>query len=151
MMKSIQTFMSLPGLLWLVRKRFLGFGLVGIAIMMMGMVLLYALVQFGRIEQNLAYFIQAIVSIEANFCLNKFLNWRDRKGNILTQWVKFHTTKIGTVALNQCLFAGLVQLGIHYLVVTLVGVAVATIINYIINDKFVFLSAAPRGRSLHPF
>jgi dolichol-phosphate mannosyltransferase len=123
----------------LLRSRFVGFGLVGIGVMIAGIVLLYTLVKFFKVEQNLAYFIQAVFSIEISFFLNKFINWRDRTGKILPQWIKFHTTKIGTVIFNQALFGCLVYLGIHYLLATLIGVAVSTVINYMTNDKFVFL------------
>jgi putative flippase GtrA len=120
------------------RGRFFGFGLVGIFIMLIGIVVLYALVHYCGFNKNLAYFIQAVVSIELNFICNKFFNWRDRQGHVLFQWVRFHTTKIGTVLLNQLLFAFLVAQGMHYLLATLIGVVLATIINYIVNDKFVF-------------
>jgi len=67
-------------------------------------ILLYLLVHFLHMNENLAYAIQSIASIETNFLLNRFLNRRDRGGNIGSQWVRFHVSKIGTVALNQALF-----------------------------------------------
>jgi putative flippase GtrA len=83
--------------------------------------------------------MQAIISVELNFACNKLFNWRDRKGALFSQWLRFHTTKVGTILLNQLLFGFLVAHGIYYLLATLIGVALATIINYVINDKFVFI------------
>lgn len=132
---------SIQNILAFLTGRFMGFGIVGVLIMLVGILVLYTLVHFFHTNQNLAYFIQAVVSIELNFICNKFFNWRDRPGHLLTQWVKFNTTKIGTVLLNQLLFAFLIAQGMHYLIATLIGVALATILNYIINDRFVFLPA----------
>jgi putative flippase GtrA/glycosyltransferase involved in cell wall biosynthesis len=99
------------------------------------------LVKLCGIDQNIAYIVQAVAAIEASFILNRFINWRDRSGKLYNQWIKFHTTKIGTVILNQILFGILVAHGFHYLLATLIGVGVATIINYVTNDRLVF---APR-------
>jgi putative flippase GtrA len=128
-------------LLQLFKKRFWGFGLVGLGVMLCGMILMYVLVKLCGIDQNIAYFVQAVAAIEASFLLNRFINWRDRSGKLYIQWIKFHTTKIGTVILNQILFGIIVALGFHYLLATLIGVGVATIINYVTNDRLVF---APR-------
>src|SRR5690242_2697975 len=49
-----------------IRQRFIGFGLVGIGIMVGGILLLSFLIQVLHLNPNLAYFIQAIASIEAN-------------------------------------------------------------------------------------
>ncbi|HLV97565.1 MAG TPA: GtrA family protein [Ktedonobacterales bacterium] len=128
---------------WVIRVlkgRFWGFGLVGLSVLAGGTALLYVLVHFLGVQQNVAYFIQAVVSIEANFVLNRFFNWRDRRGPILTQWLKFHTTKVGTIILNQILFALLTYAGIFYLVATVICTAVITVINFITNDKYVFAS-----------
>ncbi len=124
----------------LVQQRLFGFGLVGLGVMLGGMALLYGLVHYHLVEEHIAYFIQAIACIEANFMLNRWVNWRDRKGAFLPQWIKFHTTKIGTIPFNLLLFALLISIGVHYLLATLIGVVVATIINYVSNDQFVFVA-----------
>ena len=124
----------------LVQQRIFGFGLVGLGVMLGGIALLYGLVHYCHVEEHIAYFIQAIACIEANFMLNRWVNWHDCKGAFLPQWIKCHTTKIGTVLLNQLLFALLIFFGIHYLPATVIGVMVATIINYIANDQFVFVA-----------
>ena len=122
----------------LVQQRIFGFGLVGLGVMLGGIALLYGLVHYCHVEEHIAYFIQTIASIEANFWLNRWVKRRDRQGAFPLQWIKCHTTKIGTVLLNQLLFALLIFIGVHYLPATVIGVMVAAIINYIANDQFVF-------------
>jgi dolichol-phosphate mannosyltransferase len=122
----------------LLPKRIMGFSLVGGSVMVGGMLLLFVLVQILHVEPHLAYLLQAILSIETNFFLNRFLNWKDRNGNLLAQWIKFHSTSLVTFPLNQALFALLTWLGVHYLVITLLGAGVAAVINYLSNDRFVF-------------
>lgn len=103
-----------------------------------GIILLFVLVHFLHVEQHIAYLIQAVASIETNFFLNRFMNWRERDGNLFAQWLKFHSTSAVTFPLNQALFAVLTGLGINYLVVTVMGAGLAAIVNYIANDRFVF-------------
>src|SRR5882762_9549143 len=110
-------------LLPILRQRFLstrlmGFSLVGGGVMLGGIALVFLLVHILHMNQQIAYLIQAVVSIETNFFLNRFTNWKDRNGNIFVQWAKFHSTSIVTFPVNQILFALLTRLGISYLLVT---------------------------------
>ncbi len=124
----------------LVQQRIFGFGLVGLGVMLGGIALLYGLVHYCHVEEHIAYFIQTIASIEANFWLNRWVNWRDRKGAFHSHWLKFHATKIVTIPFNQLLFALLISIGVHYLLATVTGVVVAAIINYVANGQFVFVA-----------
>ncbi len=103
-----------------------------------GIALLFVMVHFLHVEEHLAYLIQAITSIETNFTLNRFLNWKERDGHLAVQWLKFHSTSAITFPLNQILFALLTWIGVQYLVVTVIGAGVAAIVNYFANDRFVF-------------
>ncbi len=122
----------------LLPRRILGFSLVGGGVMVGGIILLFVLVHILRVEQHLAYLIQAVASIETNFFLNRFMNWRERDGSLFVQWIKFHSTSAITFPLNQALFALLTGLGVNYLVVTVIGAGLAAVVNYIANDRFVF-------------
>lgn len=122
----------------LLSKRIFGFSVVGGSVMLGGITLLFVLVQFLHVEKHLAYLIQAIASIETNFFLNRFVNWKERDGNLAMQWLKFHSTSAITFPFNQALFAFLTWLGVQYLIVTVIGVGVAAIVNYLANDRFVF-------------
>lgn len=128
---SFQLYTLLP-------KRIMGFSIVGGGVMVGGIMLIFVLVHFLHVEQDLAYLIQAVTCIEANFFLNRFTNWKDRTGNLLAQWVKFHSTSVFTFLLNQAQFAILIRLGVSYLIVTILGAGLAAVINYVTNDRFVF-------------
>lgn len=119
-------------------KRMLGFSLVGGSVMLGGLLFLFILVQFLHVEKHIAYLLQAVASIETNFLLNRFTNWKDRNGNFFAQWIKFHSTSAITFPLNQGLFALLTWLGVPYLLITLTGAGVAAVVNYFANDRFVF-------------
>ncbi len=122
----------------LLPARLIGFSFVGGGVMVGGVTFLFVLVHFFHVESDIAYFLQAILCVETNFFLNRFTNWKDRAGNLFAQWVKFHSISIGTLLINQGMFAVLTRLGVHYLVVTLLGVGLAALINYVANDRFVF-------------
>jgi putative flippase GtrA/GT2 family glycosyltransferase len=119
-------------------RRIFGFSLVGGSVMLGGILFLFVLVQFLHVEQHIAYLLQAIVSIETNFFLNRTFNWKDRDGNIALQWFKFHSASAITFPFNQGLFALLSWLGVPYLLTTVLGAGLAAIVNYLANDRFVF-------------
>lgn len=128
----------------LVARRAVSFGLVGGFVALVGFVILYVLVEYVSLNKNLAYFIQAIVSIELNFFLNRSVTWRDRRGigfvSFLGMWARFHLTRVVTVALNQVLFGAFVYIGINYLVANGLCIVIVMIINFFVGDRFVFRS-----------
>jgi dolichol-phosphate mannosyltransferase len=119
-------------------RRVIGFLAVGGGVFISGAGLLCLLVSLLHIDTKIAYFIQAIYSIESNFLLNRCLNWSDRKGALASQWAKFHLAKVGTVAIDQAVFAGLISIGMNYLVAKLVLTATLTLINYFVNNCVIF-------------
>ncbi len=122
-------------------RKIMGFGLVGGGVMVGGLTLLFLLVHVFGVEQHVAYLIQALASIETNFFLNRFFNWKERTGNLFLQWLKFHSSSAVTFPVNQVLFAALTALGINYLLVTIMGAGVAAVVNYVTNEYFVFHNA----------
>lgn len=118
--------------------RFLVFAVIGGYVTLQGAAILWLLVE-ADLRPELANIGQMIVSIETNFFANNFLTWRDRRERTLwSRWKRFHAAKIGTVVLNSLLFAALVWLKIPYMLVYMINVAIFTMINFLINEKFVF-------------
>jgi putative flippase GtrA len=115
-----------------------GFGLVGGFVFLLGAGLLWFCVQILRVNVYLAYAIQTVVSIESNFFLNHLFNWRDREGKMWAKWAKFHLAKAGTVAIDQALFAAFLHFGVHYLVVKVMNTAIITVLNFVLNEYYVF-------------
>lgn len=125
--------------------RFWKFGLVGGLVALIGSGLLYTFVDILSIEKNVAYFVQAFISLQLNFNLNDRFTWADRKaqnGSFWSRWAKFHTARILSVILNQILFALLTALGVHYMLACAMCIIVATCFNYYTSDRFVFARRA---------
>ena len=123
----------------IVSPRLLKFGTIGLSVMIIGGLVLHTLVQMG-VGKELAYFIQALVSIELNFFLNNQITWNNRRENsFLYRWGAFHVSRLITVPLNQLLFILLATiLGINYLIAYVMVIGFMTAINYIAAEFFVF-------------
>lgn len=115
---------------------------MGLVVFLAGEALLYILVQILHVEPHLAYFLQAVLSIEASFWLNRTVNWWDRCGSVRNQLVTFHMAKVGTVVVNQALFAGLLAVHVEYLLAMVVCTALITGVNCVANDRLVFRELA---------
>jgi len=123
----------------LMRIRIVGFSMVGGSVFVMGIGILALQVEVLHINQILAGFINMVISVEVNFVLNKYLNWRDRPGDFWSQWLKFHASRIVTIIINQLLYTFLVELGFNYLLVTMGLTLLVTVANYFGSDKFAFV------------
>jgi putative flippase GtrA len=104
----------------------------------MGVGMLAVLVEVIRLNKYLAGPTVTVISVEVTFLLNKYLNWSDRRGSLVEQWLRFHLVRLGTVTFNQCLYFALVSLGVHYLLVAVLASGVSAAINYLSNEAFVF-------------
>lgn len=122
----------------LLQIRFVGFSLVGGFVFVLGIVLLAGLVELMHIDKYLAGILTTAISLQVNFLLNKYLNWRSRPGDFLSQWLKFHATRIGVAMISQTVYAVLVYLGFHYLMVTVLCTIAGLFVNYIGSEKIVF-------------
>jgi len=124
--------------------RFWKFGLVGGLVALIGIGILYTLVDILSVEKNVAYFAQAFISLQLSFTLNDRFTWSDRKGkngSFGNRWVRFHAARLLSVILNQILFGLLTALGVHYMLACLVCILFATGINFVTSDRFVFSTA----------
>jgi putative flippase GtrA len=123
-------------------KRVILFGLVGGAVAVFGSVTLYLLIDVFHVEQNLAYFLQTVLALQANFNLNDRITWGDwraNNGSYWQRWVKYHLARIVTVGLCQLVFFILtVVAGVNHMVAFGINIAIGMIINYVTSDKFVF-------------
>ena len=81
-----------------------------------------------------------MISVEISFLLNRWLTWRDRNVPFWTALWRFNVQKAVTVILNQILYAGLLRLGMNYLLANILLAAVFMVVNYVAGDRFVFTS-----------
>jgi len=134
------------------QRRFLKFCIVGgsgvpVNLLFTWLGYQFLFVRFGHEVRNGAAFVLGIiVSIFTNFLLNDFWTWRDREkhtGHFLGRMGRFYLV---------CSVASLIQFGtamaltlwlhLHYLVSQLVGIALATVVNFVVNNAWTF-----RGRA----
>jgi putative flippase GtrA/GT2 family glycosyltransferase len=128
--------------------RFVLFSAIGGTVFLMGLGLQALLTGRWHVQPVASYLIQAIVSVEASFLLNRWLTWRDRSTRFWLAFVRFNAQKTVTIALNLALYAGLLRLGMNYLVANVVLTAVFTVVNYVAGDRLVFI--AGRTRTAEP-
>ncbi len=137
------------------QRRFLKFCIVGgsgvpvnLVFTWLGYRFLFA--GFGHEARNGAAFVLGIVvSIFTNFLLNDLWTWRDRQsqtGHFIGRLARFYLV---------CSIASLIQFGtamaltlwlhVHYLASQLVGIALATVVNFVVNNAWTFRSRARPG------
>lgn len=145
-MNPWQRVLTLSKKFW--QTRFRRFVIVGGSVTLLGAVLLDLLVRLG-LTPEWANFIQAVVSVETNFFWNNWWTWKDRKDStLLMRWWKFHIVKLFvTIPLNQLLFVLMVNvspfLRDNYVVAYFINIAIVMVINFIMNELFVFKKATP--------
>ena len=120
-------------------KKFFKFCVVGVSGIIVNEGLLWLLTEFA----DLFYLISSIIAIETsiltNFVLNDLWTFKDKKkGNYFLRMLKFNAARIFTGFINWIVLFILTNLGIHYLISNLIGIAVATLIGYIISLKWVW-------------
>lgn len=121
-----------------VRKRVVGYSIVGGFVLVLGLTTLITLAEVVHLNKLLAGYCSTIVSVETNFFLNWKYNWGDRKIPLRSAWIKFHGARGLTLLFNQFLYTVLVLAGLWYLAATMTVTLFAMVYNYIINDKFAF-------------
>ena len=124
--------------------RFVVFSGIGGAVFFMGLGLQAALTGRWHVLPIVSYLIQAVVSVETSFLLNRWLTWRDRGIPFWLAFARFNVQKTVTIALNLALYAALLRLGINYLAANVALTAVFTVVNYVAGDRLVFIPSKLR-------
>lgn len=130
-------------LIYFIRKYslFLKFCVVGLIGVFVNMVILTILTEFF----NIYYLISSIIAIETsiitNFLLNNFWTWkkRSKKHSFLSRMLKYNLVAFGGLILNwSALFLFTEKIGIFYVVSNLIGILIATLWNFILNNVWTF-------------
>ena len=126
----------------LLTARVLKFGIVGASGVVVNMGGLYVFKEFAGIPYFIASLIAIELSILSNFTINLLWTWSDRSGHgsTWTKLLRYHVGAGATAFLgNYLILIALTELfGMHYMVSNLIGIAVGTLANYIINDLWTF-------------
>jgi len=105
--------------------------------------ILHTLVAGVGVEEHIANLIAFLISMELNFVLHQMFTWRDRLSpalrprRILGRLAIFNVSATSTLIINQGTFALLI-LFIWYLPAAAIGICVAAIANFMLNDRVVF-------------
>lgn len=119
--------------------RFTSFSLIGGGIFAAGL-LIQALLTGGlHVPSFESYLVQAVVSVESSFLLNRWFTWRDARTPFGQAFWRFNAQKVITVTMNLILYAGLLKLGMNYLLANILLTVIFTFVNYVGADRFVFL------------
>jgi putative flippase GtrA len=124
--------------------RFMIFSAIGGFVFLMGFAIQVVLTGFLHVLPVVSYLVQAVVSVEASFLLNRWLTWRDRNTPFWSAFARFNAQKTVTIVLNLVLYAGLLHLGMNYLVANVALTVAFTIVNYVAGDRLVFIPGRTR-------
>ena len=124
--------------------RFVVFSAIGGFVFLLGLGLQVVLTGKWHVLPVMSYLIQAVVSVETSFLLNRWLTWRDRDTPFWLAFARFNAQKTVTIALNLALYAALLRLGMNYLVANVALTAVFTVVNYVAGDRLVFIPGRTR-------
>jgi dolichol-phosphate mannosyltransferase len=119
----------------------LKFAVVGLSGVGVNMGMLYILTEYF----NILYIISSIIAIEISIITNFFFNdlwtWRDReKKPFWERLVQYHiSVGITAILANWLILLILTEFfNIYYLISNLIGIAVGTLANFIVNDLWTF-------------
>jgi len=118
------------------------FAVVGITCGLVQLGLLQVFVQ-GSVQENLANLAAFAISVQVNFTLSQLYTWGDRRMSVpgpfqlVRRLFLFNGAAATTGVVNQGVF-GLANLLIWYLPAAALGIAVAAVTNFLLNDRLVF-------------
>ena len=120
-------------------NKFIKFCVVGLTGIVVNIGLLYYLTEY----QNLYYIFSSGIAIEisiiTNFILNNFWTWTKGTKNVLNRLWKFNAVSIIALGINIItLYTFTEILGIWYIISNLIGILAATLVNFIVNDRWTF-------------
>ena len=132
----------------MLRWRFIKFGMVGgsgtvinIAVLYLAQEhLLQSIVDF---HQRLNYSIALAITVAtiSNFYWNRRLTWRDRTRSAPQPALRLFAKYVMAAALSiilQSLLTKWLALHLHYLVANVIAIVLASVVNFIANDKLTF-------------
>ncbi|WP_029526423.1 GtrA family protein [Polaromonas glacialis] len=132
----------------MLRWRFIKFGMVGASGTVINIVVLYLaqehlLQSIADFHTRLNYSIALAISVAtiSNFYWNRRLTWRDRTRNTPQPALRLFVKYVMAAALSiilQSLLTKWLALHLHYLVANVIAIVLASVVNFIANDKLTF-------------
>ncbi len=139
---------KIPVIAWALKNRFVRFGSVGfsgtlinLGILYLGQEYLFKAVESDDMRLNLALSLAIFCATISNFTLNRMWTWADRKQELdkhfLFQLGQYFVACWLAIAL-QFLITKLLAAHVFYLVANFAAIALASIVNFLVNDYWTF-------------
>ncbi len=116
------------------------FAIVGFIGIIINLFTLYSLVEFLKTNYLIASAIAIELSIINNFFLNNYWTFESRKikTSVINLFLKFNLVSLIALSANVLVMHILVNMNYWYILAQFIGILVAFLINFIINNKWVF-------------
>ena len=125
-------------------RRWIKFNSVGALGIVVQILVLGALTGLLGIHYLLATALAVEAAVLHNFVWHEHWTWGDRRGldrsRLLGRLVRFNLTNGAFSILGNLVFMRLLveSLGVHYLLANLVTIAICSLLNFLVSDRFVF-------------
>ncbi|MBT9477329.1 GtrA family protein [Polaromonas sp.] len=137
----------------MVRWRFIKFGLVGASGTVINIAVLYAAQEYllrgiadFHVRLNYSIALAITMATISNFYWNRRLTWRDRTRNTSQSAMLLFFKYVMAAALSiviQSLLTKWLALYLHYIVANLISIVLASVVNFVANDKLTFRRHRP--------
>lgn len=125
-------------------SRFIKFGLVGASGVMVNIGSYWLMTRIFTLNELIANPVAIQVSIISNYILNERWTWRDRRSESLTHWLQrllffVFVSNLTAFGVQYLTFIILTQFfHVYDLLAVLVGIAIGTVFNYLVNHFWIF-------------
>ena len=133
---------------WRQRGRFLRFGMVGVSGVAINQLViwvcfewLYSAIGDPSLRLNLSMFTGIVIGMTNNFWWNRLWTWRDRDRTrdvpLVQQYIQYAAANWAGI-LVQVALTNMLSALVPYLIANLMGIAVASLINFVMNDLWTY-------------
>ena len=136
---QIEFILNIPKLGFRNAEDFIKYSVVGFSGVLVNLGLYTILTRYFSFSEVIAPLISIELSLLSNFLLNNFWTFRKREisRSIYKRFLQFHIVSGGGACLNYFTFLfAFAFLGLHDILSNLIGIAVAAILNYLINSNW---------------
>jgi len=120
-------------------SRFASFSVIGGGIFIAGLLIQVVLTSGFHVPSLASYLVQAIVSVESSYLLNRWVTWKGTRTPFWESFLRFNLQKVVTVTANLIAYWILLRLGVEYLLDNILLTVIFTFVNYVGADRLVFL------------
>lgn len=112
-------------------RKFGAFGTIGFTVFLAGLALQVALVQLAGMGNVTSYVIKTLASVQLSLLLNRYLTWRDRDILMIRAAALFNVQQLTIQGIGVAAYAGLVRLGVGYIMANVAITAILTPAGYV--------------------